>query len=57
MTNYGYVNFEQVEAVERAARRARAEEIARLAKKAAASVRSLFVRPAGNVGIKGPRHA
>jgi hypothetical protein len=57
MTNYGYVSFEQVEAVERAARRARAEEIARLAKKAAASVRSLFVRPAGNVGIKGPRHA
>lgn len=57
MTNYRYVNFEQVEAVERAARRARAEEVARLAKKAAASVRSLFVRPAGNVGIKEPRHA
>lgn len=57
MTKYEYVNFEQVEAVERAARRARAEEVARLAKKAAAGLRSLFVRPAGNVGIKGPHHA
>jgi hypothetical protein len=57
MTNYGHVSFERIEAVERAARRARAEEVARLAKKAMAGVRSLFVRPAGNVGIKGPRHA
>jgi hypothetical protein len=57
MTKYGNISFERIEAVERAARRARAEEVARLAKKAAVGIRSLFVRPAGDVGIKGPRHA
>lgn len=57
MTNYRYPSLEEIERVERAARRARAEEVVRLAKAAVSGLRSLFVRPAGSVGIKGARHA
>lgn len=57
MTKFRYPSVEEVEAVERAARRARAEAVVGLVKAAAASLRSLFVRPAGGVHIKGARHA
>lgn len=57
MTNFRYPTPEQVSALEHAARRARAEEIALLAKRAAAGVKSLFGRTATPVPLKGPRHA
>ena len=55
MNDFRYPSAEQVEALERAARRARAEEFVRLARAAAAGIKSLFVRP--QAGIKGARHA
>jgi len=57
MTNFRYPSFEQVQAMERAARRARAEELARIGKAAVTGIKSLFARPAGGVSLKGPRHA
>jgi hypothetical protein len=55
MTNYRYPSAEQIQRMERAARRARAEEFARLAKSAASAVKSLFA--GRQMPIKGPRHA
>ncbi len=57
MTNFRYPTPDEVSALERAARRARAEEVARLAKAAVAGVRSLFGRATAPVDLKGPRHA
>jgi hypothetical protein len=57
MRKFRYPSVEEVQAMERAARRARAEELARIGKAALAGVKSLFVRPAGGVSLKGPRHA
>lgn len=57
MTSFRYPSAEQIQAMELAARRARAEEIARLAIAAAAGLKSLFVRPEGRMPMKGPRHA
>ena len=55
MKAFRYPSVEEIEAVERAARRARAEEFARIARAAFSGLKSLFNRP--QVGIKGARHA
>lgn len=55
MKAFRYPSAEEIEAVERAARRARAEEFARLTRAAVAALKSLLNRP--QVGIKGARHA
>lgn len=57
MTNFRYPTPDEVSAMERAARRARAEEVARLAKLAVAGVKALLGRGAAPVNLKGPRHA
>jgi hypothetical protein len=58
MTNpsFRYPTPEELIALEREARRARAVEAARLAKAGIAGIRALFNRTEG-VRIKGPRHA
>ena len=55
MEAFRYPSVEEIEAVERAARRARAEEFGRIARSAFSAVKGLFNRP--QVGIKGARHA
>jgi len=57
MTNFRYPSAEQIQAMELAARRARAEEIGRLAAAAVSGLKSLFVRPEGRLPMKGARHA
>jgi len=57
MNELRYPSPEQLVAIERSARRARAEEVARLARAAVAGVKSLFGRATAPVDIKGPRHA
>ncbi|HYX67191.1 MAG TPA: hypothetical protein VE935_23475 [Burkholderiales bacterium] len=53
---FRYPTPEEVMALEREARKARAEEMARLVKAAAASIRTFFTRPTP-VRVKTPRHA
>ncbi len=55
MRAFRYPSIEEIEAVERAARQARAEAFARIARAAISGFKSLFARP--QVGIKEPRHA
>jgi hypothetical protein len=55
MRAFRYPNVEEIEAVERAARRARAEEFARIARAGFSALKSLFGRP--QAGIRGARHA
>lgn len=55
MNDFRYPNANEIAALERAARRARAEEMVRVAKAAAAGIRSLFARP--QLHIKEARHA
>ena len=55
-TNFRYPTPEEVMALERAARKARAEEVARLVKAAAAGIRAFFTRPAP-VRVRTARHA
>jgi hypothetical protein len=57
MTSFSYPSPEQIQAIERSARRARAEEFGRLAAAAAAGIKALFVRPEGRVQVKGPHRA
>jgi hypothetical protein len=57
MTNLRYPSAEQIQAMELAARKARAEEMGRLARLAVAGLKSLFVRPEGRVPMKGTHHA
>jgi hypothetical protein len=56
MTNFRYPTPEEVSALERAARKARAAEVARLTKAALVAIRSFFTRPAP-VRVKIARHA
>jgi hypothetical protein len=56
MTKYRYPSIEEVQGMERAARRARAEALTRLAKAAAAGIKAFFAHPAP-VRVKIPRHA
>jgi hypothetical protein len=55
--NFRYPSSEEVQAMEHAARKARAEELARLAKSALAGLKGLFVHPEGGIRAKGARHA
>ena len=55
-TAFRYPTPEEVMALERKARMARAEEVARLVKAAAMSIRTFFTRPTP-VRVKTPRHA
>lgn len=57
MTTFRYPGPEELSALERAARRARAEEVARLAKAALGGIKALFARHEGDVPVKGARHA
>ena len=56
MMNYRYPSPEEISALEREARRARAAELARLLKVAAAGLKAFFTRPAP-VRVKIARHA
>jgi hypothetical protein len=55
MKDFRYPSATEIAALERAARRARAEEMVRVAKVAVAGIRSLFARP--DVHAKEARHA
>ncbi len=55
MKGFRYPSVEEIEAVGRAARQARAEEFGRIARAAYSGFKSLFARPHGN--LKEPRHA
>jgi len=57
MTNLSYPSAERIHAMELAARKARAEELGRLAAAAVSGLKSLFVRPEGRMPMKGTRHA
>lgn len=57
MNEFRYPTPEQVDAIERSARRARAEELARLAKAAVTGVKSLFGKATTRVDMKRPHHA
>ena len=56
MTNFRYPAPEELSALERAARRERAEELARLTRAAIGSIKSLLSRHQ-DVPMKGARHA
>ena len=55
-TDFRYPTPEEVMALERKARKARADEVARLVKAAAAGIRKFFTRPAP-VRVRTARHA
>lgn len=57
MTNLSYPSAERIHAMELAARKARAEELGRLAAAAVSGLKSLFVRAEGRLPMKGTRHA
>jgi hypothetical protein len=56
MTKFRYPSIEEIEVMQRAARRARAEALASLVKAAAAGIKAFFTHPAP-VRVKIPRHA
>jgi len=55
MREFRYPSIEEIHAVERAARRERAEEVARLARSAVTAIRGFFSR--NEVALKEARHA
>jgi hypothetical protein len=57
MTKFRYPTFEELQAVELAARRARSEEVARLVRAAGPAIKSLYTRVVSMLSARKHRYA